>query len=735
MFGRLEQKALLCIIPVPYHLRTLPVGTEDIFGVSFSSPNTGYAAGSRGKVYYWNGIDWADFDTGNHAWKAIDTLAFEDVWMVGNGSNIAHFDGSFTFYTSPENSNLTSIHMLSPTSGFAAGNKGIILEWDGSSWEATDLGSQAFEDIYMISSTEGWVVADNGTIFHLKNGIWQDESLNSSVALNTVYMLDAFDGWVAGQNAVYRWDGSSWNFFQSDPQQWRSLEMLDNTDGWLIGSNGTIYRFSQNYNPVGKFESRIFDSGAQNIGWHYIRWLETLNSDSSLTLSTRTGASPSVDATWSAWSIEYINKESTELTSPFNRYLQYRATLNRGFYGSENPHLNEVTIVTTPPAPDNVYAIDMISDDDGWAVGHAGTIFYYNGLQWVLHPDSPGGNEHLYGIDMVSSTEGWIVGKNGAIFHFDGSNWMREIYSGLFSSDLRAVSIVPSGSDFFGFAVGIGGRVIKYENGSWTDLGRPSSTRSLYGVQVISETEAWAVGDSGTIGHWTGVWEPIIDTGSTGWRAISMTADGTNGWIVGAAGRMIERVGGFWVPLPDGERAVTTTLYGVSMLDPNYAWAVGARGKTALWDGNAWREIQNAASQSIRAVSVSSPFSTWAVGDKNLFMKLIREGSYAPSGYLISSAFDTGVSSNMQVIEWDENTNCVGCNVELQIQVSNDGSSWSQWEGPQGMDGDEDDFYSIPPGEILSTDFNGYRWIRYKAILSGDGTDTPALSEIRINYK
>jgi len=115
---------------------------------------------------------------------------------------------------------------------------------------------------------------------------------------------------------------------------------------------------------------------------------------------------------------------------------------------------------------------------------------------------------------------------------------------------------------------------------------------------------------------------------------------------------------------------------------------------------------------------------------------------YKSSGYVISSAFDTGSPSVFQVIEWDQTTpSCSpSCVTKLQIQTAPDSGgspgTWSStWSGPDGEDGDETDFYTVSTGELVHSDHNGDQWIRYKATLSGDNADTPVLLEIRVNYK
>src|SRR6266446_3960065 len=117
------------------------------------------------------------------------------------------------------------------------------------------------------------------------------------------------------------------------------------------------------------------------------------------------------------------------------------------------------------------YGVSAVSSTDVWAVGGYGPagggaltlIEHWNGSQWSVIPSpnpSPDIN-YLYGVSAVSSTDVWAVGyytpPNGGTYtlteHWNGSQW-------------SAVSSPSPGPD------------VNY----------------LYGVSVVSSTDAWAVG-------------------------------------------------------------------------------------------------------------------------------------------------------------------------------------------------------------------------------------------------
>ncbi|MCA9397987.1 hypothetical protein KC573_04090, partial [candidate division WWE3 bacterium] len=116
-------------------------------------------------------------------------------------------------------------------------------------------------------------------------------------------------------------------------------------------------------------------------------------------------------------------------------------------------------------------------------------------------------------------------------------------------------------------------------------------------------------------------------------------------------------------------------------------------------------------------------------------------GGFPTSGQLISSAFNTNDPSAIQLIAWDQDiTSCNNCSVQFQIQTAPDAGgvpgTWTgTWSGPDGDDGDETDFYTKATGERIHPDHNFDQWVRYRVTLTGDGSTSPILEEVRLNYK
>jgi prepilin-type N-terminal cleavage/methylation domain-containing protein len=124
-------------------------------------------------------------------------------------------------------------------------------------------------------------------------------------------------------------------------------------------------------------------------------------------------------------------------------------------------------------------------------------------------------------------------------------------------------------------------------------------------------------------------------------------------------------------------------------------------------------------------ISVNSP-----VGDLTLNNIL---GSYAPSGNLTSSTFDTGTTSNFSQITWDplsQPPQTGSPNVQFQVASNNDNTTWN-FVGPDGTSGT---YYDTTNNNISSSNANT-RYFRYKVFLSTASTTyTPDISDVALTF-
>ena len=170
---------------------------------------------------------------------------------------------------------------------------------------------------------------------------------------------------------------------------------------------------------------------------------------------------------------------------------------------STNQNLNAVHVIDT-----NGDGLGNI----GFSVGNNGTIFQYNGSNWVAL-SSPTTRD-LNGVYTVSASEAWAVGNNGVILKWNGSSFSS--FSSPVSSQLNAIAMLDTDGDGaanLGFAVGNSSVVLSYDGSSWssTDLGSPNFS----GVDIFNANDAWLVGTGGVIYHWDGSEWSSMSSGTT----------------------------------------------------------------------------------------------------------------------------------------------------------------------------------------------------------------------------
>ncbi|MDP9411101.1 MAG: L,D-transpeptidase family protein [Actinomycetota bacterium] len=300
------------------------------------------------------------------------------------------------------------------------------------------------------------------------------------------------------------------------------------------------------------------------------------------------------------------------------------------------------------PTKHQFYSVDMVRPDLGWAIAGNATvvdgkygweteILKWDGERWALETRVP---YWLNSLNMLDESEGWAVGqnymagvryKNGKwtkidrpiprvpymsdiavlgpdravmtgqyahVFTWDGAKWSYDEEPDVIRT-LRSISVLESGN---GWSVGgtwdTGSEkketipiMARIEGDNWTPADSPVP-ELLYGVQTLSEDDAWAVGSNGAIIHWDG----------EGWKSI--------------------------------ESPTKARLSSIAMSSPNDGWIVGdEKGEALHWDGRAWSRVRLPIDEKFYDVSVLPDGTAMAVGRNGAIVRLgeASEQEAAPS--------------------------------------------------------------------------------------------------------
>ncbi|HJY64179.1 MAG TPA: M4 family metallopeptidase, partial [Ignavibacteria bacterium] len=142
------------------------------------------------------------------------------------------------------------------------------------------------------------------------------------------------------------------------------------------------------------------------------------------------------------------------------------------------------------------YALDFVDENTGCVVGANGVIYYTTdgGDNWV-EQTSPASN-YFYGVDFIDADLGWIVGGEGVILKTTdgGKNWIKQ--SAPVVAGLRSVDAID---DKTVYAVGFGGTLIKTLDGNPWQVEPTGEVNNFYCIQFADYNTGWIGGELGTI--------------------------------------------------------------------------------------------------------------------------------------------------------------------------------------------------------------------------------------------
>ena len=126
------------------------------------------------------------------------------------------------------------------------------------------------------------------------------------------------------------------------------------------GSAGRLYRIGTTLSPQGSYESPVHDAGTISR-WGRLSWRATdAQASSKIAFRTRTGNSARPDNTWSDWSAAMTDSASGLITSPYARYIQWKAEFSTG--NSDSAMLHSVTAAYLPQnTPPTVRSVTVSS--------------------------------------------------------------------------------------------------------------------------------------------------------------------------------------------------------------------------------------------------------------------------------------------------------------------------------------------------------------------------------------
>lgn len=238
------------------------------------------------------------------------------------------------------------------------------------------------------------------------------------------------------------------------------------------------------------------------------------------------------------------------------------------------------------------------------------------------------------------------------------------------------------------WAVGLNGTILHWQGGEWSKATSPV-TESLRAIKMISPDEGWIAGEAGDILRWDGetwtlAYSPSQEPSGNqpGLLALDMYSP-ENGWAVGFFGLMLHWDGNQWKEVPPPLQL--DLLQGVAMAGENDAWAVGAtpegQGIILRWDGSVWSEVSSPTDQIPQAIDILTPEDVWVVGRGGTILHW--DGQSWSSVSSPTSGLLTSIAILSPTEGWISGMDESGSALLLIW----DGSAWSPVSPPEGLHG------------------------------------------------
>jgi hypothetical protein len=540
----------------------------------------------------------------NGHFRAVWGSAANDVFAVGRGGLIFHYDGSQWQEMETETGTVAWLYGIwgsSSTDVFAVGDEGTILHYDGNQWSAMNSGiASALKSVWGNSGTDVFAVGSGGTILHYNGTQWSTMTSGTSYQLNGIWGSTSTDVLVVGsKGTILHYDGNQWSTM-------------------ISGTSRTVYSI------WGSASTNIFAVGTAGQILHYDgnQW-STMTSDSS---------SPPLTSIWgnSSTDVFAVERNGSILHYDGNQWGTVKKSGSKlwGIWGSSNTDvfvvggsggtissLSEIikgtilhydgnqwntTTIGNPYWSYNLHSLWGNSSNDVFTIVAANNFLHYDGNQWgsFINDDNNSRFNEFWGS---SSTDIFAVGRN-IIRHYNGTQWNNMNFgispnitielTGIWGSSSTDVFAVGANTDISGTTV-ISSVIYHYDGNTWSSMNTGTAI-TLMDIWGSSSTDVFAVGENGTILHYDGNQWNTMNSGTATLLLGIWGYSSTNVFAVGWDGTILHYDGSTWTTMNSGTSARLTGIWGSHNQD---VFAVGRTddetGIILHYDGDNWIEITN----------------------------------------------------------------------------------------------------------------------------------------------
>ncbi len=538
----------------------------------------------------------------NNGWAAGDTGTFYRLR-----------DGEWAEASRPTTNAVNDVELSGPDTGWAVGVE--ILRLESGNWEVVDEAPVLDHPLLALDLADdqnGWAVGEGGIFVELRDGIWSisdfvlpdpDDPLATGKTVHDVDLVDRDNGWAVAEYRAAQLRDGQWSEYPNDlalfgnPEGAYALDLVDRDNGWAVGSNGSVYRlkdgvWEEGLVPIGLNESfraislADIDNGYA-AGTTFIKlqdgdWSENGGGEGCYNFPT--GIMDMQAFGTEGWAVG--------LRSDSIKRFDEQGYSCVGGQGHASLPLTDIALV---------------GEDEAVAVGHSARMLWLEGGEW--HSSNEATGLDVYGVDALSTQNGWAVGQDGLILRVESCDSFNvldplhpiyipcwDVETSPTDTDLYDVAMVSTSEAWAvgGYALG-NGEILQYSDGNWV-VHETVPADALFAIEMLSESSGWAVGGdpldktSIIMRFDNGTWEEAESPTDMPLWDISLM-DESNGWAVGGSVSMegdvqssvvLRLIDGDWSVVPTDYESV---LQSVAVGPDGVGWIVGTRQLVLAVDG------------------------------------------------------------------------------------------------------------------------------------------------------
>jgi hypothetical protein len=171
-----------------------------------SSATDVWAVGSGGAIVHFDGSNWSAMRSGTSvSLSAVSGSSANDIWVVGAPSPL-HWNG--TGWSSFPGHLHSDVWVAGPNDAWAAGIN-LVDRWDGVAWRTVP--NTVGNAIWGAAPNDVWLVGNAGQVSHWNGSAWTVVASGTTSDLRHVRGRASNDVWATGDNGtLLHWDGTAW---------------------------------------------------------------------------------------------------------------------------------------------------------------------------------------------------------------------------------------------------------------------------------------------------------------------------------------------------------------------------------------------------------------------------------------------------------------------------------------------------------------------------------------------